>query len=257
MSIIQYEKKGKIAVFTINNPDSLGALTPQAISEFHDALVDFRDDDGLVVGILTGTGEKAFCAGVDIKQFLPWAQERSVKPWQVPGTLMRRLELWKPMIAACNGITYGGGLEMSLGCDIRICSENAKFALPEAGIGAFPGGGGSSRLARTIPRGKAFEMLFTAKPIDAQEAYRVGLVNYVVPLDQLMPKAMSLAETISQNSPVVLKAIKEAVTLGLGMSLEESLRFEEYFNRMVMATNDFEEGTAAFKEKRKPKFEGR
>jgi enoyl-CoA hydratase/carnithine racemase len=257
MAFIEYTKQSRIAIFTINNPKGLGALNVQAIDELHDALVDFREDKNLLVGILTGTGDKAFCAGVDINNFLPWARSVSDRPWLVPGTLMRRLELWKPVIAALNGITYGGGLEMALGCDIRIASENAKFAFPEAKIGVFIGGGGTQRLPRTIPRGIAMEMLLTGKPMDAKEAYRVGLVNAVVPLDQLMPTAIQMAETICSNGPLTVQAIKESVIRGTEMSLDDGLRLEEYFNRIIMNTKDFEEGISAFLEKRKPNYEGK
>jgi enoyl-CoA hydratase/carnithine racemase len=255
VSLIEYKKENKIAIFTINNPKALGALNVQAMNELHDALVSFRDDEDLCVGILTGTGEKAFSVGVDIGDFLPFAKKVADKMWLMPGTLMRRLELWKPMIAACNGLTYGGGFEMALGCDIRIASENAKFCMPEVTLGVFPGGGGTQRLPRIIPKGIALEMLLTGKPIDAKEAYRIGLVNRITPPDQLMNVAMKIAEDICQNGPVAVRAVKEAVLRGGDMSIEDGLRLEEYFSRIILQTNDCEEGIAAFFQKRKPNFQ--
>jgi len=257
MPIIKYEKDNRIAIFTIDNPKVLGALSVQAFNELHDALVDFRDDDNLLVGILTGTGDKIFSAGVDIKDFLPFIKRSATRPWIVPGSLMRRLELWKPVIAACNGLTYGGGLEMSLACDFRIASENAKFAMPEAKLGVFPGGGGTQRLPITIPRGLALEMLFTGKSIDAQEAYRIGLVNRVVPLEQLMPTVRQIALDICENGPLAVRAIKECVYKSIGMNIDEGLKLEEYFARVTVESDDFNEGTSAFIEKRKPQFKAK
>jgi enoyl-CoA hydratase/carnithine racemase len=257
MSIIEYEKEGHIAIFRINRPEALGALNVEGIKELHDTLVDFRDNDELLVGIITGTGDKAFSAGVDIKDFLPFIKRTTGKPWQVPGTVMRGLELWKPLIAACNGLTYGGGLELALSCDIRIASENARFGLPEVTLGVVPGGGGTQRLPRTIPRGIAAEMLFTGKSIDAQEAYRIGLVNKVVPIDMLMSTVKEIAESICQNGPLAVRAAKEAMIRGMSMSLEDGLRLEDSLTQFIVSSKDFSEGTQAFIEKRKPKFEGK
>lgn len=185
--MIEYQKEDRIIIITINRPEALGALTVRGHEELHDALVAFRDDDELLVGIITGTGDKAFCSGVDIKDMLPFIKKTAIKPWQQPTTIMRGLDLWKPLIAALNGLTLGGGLEIALACDIRIASDNAKFGFPEVRVGIFPGAGGTQRLPRLIPSGIAAEMIFTGKIIDAQEAYRIGLVNKVVPLDKLMP----------------------------------------------------------------------
>jgi enoyl-CoA hydratase/carnithine racemase len=245
MSIIEYWKEGHIAFFRINRPEALGALNVKGITELHDTLVDFRNDDELFVGIITGTGDKAFSAGVDIKDFLPFIKMTAGKPWQVPGTIMRGLE------------TYGGGLELALGCDIRIASENARFALPEVTLGVVPGGGGTQRLPRIIPRGIAAEMLFTGKSIDAQEAYRVGLVNKVVPIDRLMSTAKEIAESICKNGQLAVRAAKEAMMRGTSMSLEDGLRLEDSLTQFIVSTKDFSEGTQAFIEKRKPKFEGK
>jgi len=257
MAIVEYNKEGKIAIFTINRPEALGALNVEGMRQLHNALLDFRDDENLWVGIITGTGDKVFSAGVDVKDYLPFVKRTTDRPWQRPAGIMRGLDIWKPLIAACNGLTYGGGLEIALACDIVIASENATFALPEVRVGVCPGGGGTQRLPRTIPRRIAAEMLFTGKPIGAQEAYRIGLVNKVVPLDQLMPEAKKLAEAICEAAPVAVRVAKEAMMRGLSMSLENGLRLEDDFQTYIMSTKDFEEGITAFLEKRKPKFEGK
>jgi len=257
MAVVEYTKEGKIAVFTINRPEALGALNVEGMRQLHNALLDFRDDDNVWVGIITGTGEKVFSAGVDVKDYLPLVRRTSDKKWQRPAGIMRGLDLWKPIIAACNGLTIGGGLELSLACDMIIASENATFGLPEVRVGVCPGGGGTQRLPRTIPIRIAAEMLFTGKTIDAQEAYRIGLVNKVVPLDQLMAEAKKLAEAICEVAPLAVRTAKECMVRGLSMSLEDGLRLEDDFQTYIMSTKDFEEGMTAFREKRKPKYEGK
>jgi E-phenylitaconyl-CoA hydratase len=255
MAIIEYAKEGKIAIFTINRPETLGALNVEGMRQLHNALLDFRDDDELLVGIITGTGDKVFSAGVDIKDYLPFVKRTRDKPWQRPTGIIKGLEIWKPLIAACNGLTVGGGLELALACDMIIASDNATFGLPEAMVGVIPGGGGTQRLPRAIPIRLAAEMLFTGKTIDAQEGYRIGLVNKVVTINQLMAEARKLAETICKAAPLAVRVIKEAMMRGLSMSLEDGLRLEDESTRYIMSTRDFEEGITAFRDKRKPKFE--
>jgi enoyl-CoA hydratase/carnithine racemase len=257
MAIIEYAKEGKIAIFTINRPETLGALNVEGMRQLHNALLDFRDDDELLVGIITGTGDKVFSAGVDIKDYLPFVKRTTDKPWQRPTGIIKGLEIWKPLIAACNGLTVGGGLELALACDMIIASDNATFGLPEATVGVIPGGGGTQRLPRAIPIRLAAEMLFTGKTIDAQEGYRIGLVNKVVTIDQLMAEARKLAETICKAAPLAVRVVKEAMMRGLSMNLEDGLQLEDEFTRYIMSTRDFEEGITAFRDKRKPKFEGK
>jgi enoyl-CoA hydratase/carnithine racemase len=257
MAIIEYTREGEIALFTINRPEALGALNVEGMRQLQEALLDFRDDDRLLVGIITGTGDKAFSAGVDIKDYLPFIKSTTDKPWQRPTGIIRGLNIWKPLIAVCNGLAAGGGLELALACDIMIASENAAFGLPEVTVGLLPGGGGTQRLPRIIPRRIAAEMLFTGKTIDAQEAYRIGLVNKVVPSAELMSEARKLALAICRNAPLAVRAVKEAMVRGLSMSLEEGLQLEDDLIRYVMSTKDFEEGITAFGEKREPEFEGR
>lgn len=255
--MIDYQKENRIAVITINRPEALGAMTLRGFEELHAALADFRDDDKLLVAIITGSGQKAFCSGVDINDMLPFIKGTANKPWQQPTTMMRGLDLWKPLIAALNGLTLGGGLEIALGCDIRIASENARFGFPEVKLGMFPAGGGTQRLPRLVPAGIAAEMLFSGRTIDAQEAYRTGLVNRVVPLAQLMPAVKELAEAICETGPLAVRAAKEAMIRGMSLGLEDGLRLETTLTPAVVLSRDFEEGITAFMEKRKPQFEGR
>jgi enoyl-CoA hydratase/carnithine racemase len=257
MAIIEYSKEGKIGIFIINRPEARGALNVEGMRQLQNAFIDFRDDDELLVGIISGTGDEIFSSGVDIKEYLPFIKATRDEPWQRPTGIIRGMNIWKPLIAACNGLTLGGGLELALACDMIIASENATFGLPEVTVGLFPGGGGTQRLPRVVPRRIAAEMLFTGKTIDAREAYRIGLVNKIVPLTDLMGEAKKLALTICQNAPLAVKAAKEVMMRGLDLSLDDGLQLEDDFQNFIMSTEDFEGGIAAFREKRKYKFEGR
>ncbi|MFC1869880.1 enoyl-CoA hydratase/isomerase family protein [Chloroflexota bacterium] len=257
MADLDYTKEGKIAIFTINRPDALNALNLQVNRELHKAMKDFRDDDNLWVGIITGAGEKAFCAGADIKETLPFLKEHGQSMWSFPYTHTRGMDLWKPLIAAINGFCLGGGLEVALGCDIRIAGEKARLGLPEVTLGLIPGDGGTQRLPRAIPSCKAAELLLTGKIIDAQEAYRIGLVNIIVPPDQVMSTAKEWAETICKAGPLAVRAAKQAMIRGSEMPLEDGLRLEYMLNAYVTSTEDFAEGTTAFVEKRKPTYKAK
>jgi enoyl-CoA hydratase/carnithine racemase len=170
---------------------------------------------------------------------------------------MRGLDLWKPLIAAINGMALGGGLEIALACDIRIAAENARLGAPEVTLGIIPGWGATQKLPRVIPWAKAAEILLMGRPIDAQEAYRIGLVNKVVPLEKLMPTAKEWAETICQAAPLAVRAAKEAMIRGYSMTLEEGLRLENALIAYTFGTEDFIEGTRAFVEKRKPVYKAK
>jgi E-phenylitaconyl-CoA hydratase len=257
MAIIEYSKEGKVGTFIINRPEALGALTVDGMRQLQDALLAFRDDDEVLVGIISGTGDRVFSAGVDIKDYLSFIKRTTDKPWQRPTGIIRGLNIWKPLIAACNGLTIGGGLELALACDIILASENATFSLPEVKIGLIPGGGGTQRLPRAIPKRLATEMILTGKKIDAREAYRIGLVNKVVPLEDLMNEARNMAETICRNAPLAVKAAKEVIVRGLDLPLEAGLQLEDNFQTYLVSTDDFTEGMKAFEEKREYKFEGK
>ena len=254
---VDYKKEGQVAIFTINRPGALNALDMEAIHQLHKAMVDFRDDPELWVGIITGVGQKAFCAGADIKDAVPFIKSHRETPWAFPATPMRGLELWKPLIAAINGAALGGGLEIALSCDIRVASENARLGTPEVTIGVIPGWGGTQRLTRMVPWCKAAEILLAGKIIDAQEAYRIGLVNKVVPPNDLMAAAKKWAEDFCHTAPLATRAIKEAMVRGYSMPLEEGLRLEQSLLAYIMGTEDFEEGNRAFVGKRKPTFEAK
>lgn len=254
---IDYKKEGRVAIFTINRPEAMNAMNMETLQEFREAIIDFRDDPELWVGIVTGAGEKAFCGGADIKDTLPFMQKHTRDVWSFPASIMRGLELWKPLIAAINGMALGGGLELALACDIRIAAENARLGTPEVKLGLIPGWGGTQRLPRAIPKCKAAELLLMGKLIDAQEAYRIGLVNKVVPQAELMATAKEWAETICQAGPLAVRAAKEAMLRGCDMTLEDGLRLESSLVAYVMATEDFAEGTKAFVEKRKPNYKAK
>ncbi len=255
---IDYTKEGKIAIFTINRPEALNAMNVQATRELHEAMVDFRDDPGLWVGIITGAGDRAFCAGADIKDMLPFMKSNlDQRPWAMPDTPMRGLDMWKPLIAAINGVALGGGLEIALACDIRIASEKARLGVPEITLGLIPGWGGTQRLPRMIPRCKAAELLLMGRPIDAQEAYRIGLVNKIVPPEAVLPTAKEWAGIICQAGPLAVRASKEAMIRGSNMTLDDGLRLENALEAYVLSTEDFTEGTTAFVEKRKPNYKAK
>ena len=245
-----------MAVFRINRPEARNVLDMQANREFSEAMTDFRDDPDLWVGIVTGVGDKAFCSGADIKDVPPFKKEHPERE-AMPRTPWRGLEIWKPLIAAVNGLALGGGLEVALGCDIRIASENAKLGFPEVRIGIVPGAGGVYRVTRALPWYKAAEILFTGKIIDAQEAYRIGLVNQVIALSDLMLAAKEWAQTICESAPLAVRAIKEVMFRSSNATLEEGLRLEWSANRYLMRTEDSEEEHRAFSEKRKPVFKGK
>jgi enoyl-CoA hydratase len=232
-------------------------MDPDTLREMGQALEDFRGDEGCWVGIVTGSGERAFCAGADIKKTLPFLKECRDKPQQMPPTLWRGFELWKPMIAAVNGMALGGGLELALACDLRLAAENASFGAPEVKLGLIPGWGGTQRLPRSIPVARAAELLFTGQAIDAQEAYRLGLVNRVVPLKELMVATREWADRLCEVGPLGLRAAKEAMLRGMSMPLEEGLRLELKLFEDLLFTEDVDEGIDAFMNKRKPDFKAR
>jgi enoyl-CoA hydratase/carnithine racemase len=254
---IDYAKEGRIATFTINRPEAMNAMNMEGIRELLEAMTDFRDDPELWVGIITGAGERAFCGGADIKDTLSFMKEHRGKEGAFPPTIMRGFELWKPLIAAINGLAVGGGLEIAMACDIRIASETARLGTPEVTLGLMPGWGGTQRLPRMVPWCKAAEILLTGRVIDAQEAYRIGLVNKVVPQAEVMTTAKEWAQAICQAAPLAVRAAKEAMVKGYSLSLEDGLRLENSLIDYLLGTEDFTEGTTAFVEKRKPNYKAK
>lgn len=247
---VDYKKEGRIAIFTINRPEAMNAQNAQFHRELNEAFIDFRDDPNVWVGIIHGAGDKAFSAGADIKEF------RTISNEQRPGRL-RAEQIWKPFIAAIHGYCLGGGLELAMECDLRIAAENALLGYPEVTIGFFPGSRCTLRLPRYITRTYVMELMLMGQQIDAHEAYRMGLVNKVVPLDQLMLTAREWAEIICKAGPLGVSAAKEMIIMGYDMTMEEGVKLEQKLLGHVRSSEDFMEGARAFAEKRKPVFKGR
>lgn len=257
MAAFEFEVQGHIAVMKINRPDAMNALNAEVREGMAAGFDRLANDDDLRVGILVGEGGRAFSAGADLKEMSAGGFGGS--PWtpRAP-SIMGTMEVWKPLIAAIDGFCLGGGLELSLACDLRIATEASSFGLPEVARGIIPGGGGTQRITRTVPFGIALELLMTAKRIDAEEALRIGILNRVVPTrDELMPAAMELAEQIGQNAPLAVQAVKEAAYRGRQTTLAEGLRIESFESGLLGATADAKEGPLAFAEKRAPKWTGK
>lgn len=257
---INYAKKGKMAIFTINRPEVMNAIDPEARQELHNAVVDFSNNSELWVGIITGAGDKAFCAGNDLRSTSAGAEGQESSASDAPTAFLSTphiVETWKPVIAAINGYCLGAGLEIALTCDIRIAAEHARFGMPEVTRGFIGLGGGPLKLPRLLHWCHAAEILLTGKHLDAQEAYRMGLVNKVVTLDELMPTAMEWAETICQAAPLAVRAIKEVMTRGYSMTLEDGQQLVTSFWNYLRSTEDYTEGRKAFFERRKPEWKAR
>jgi E-phenylitaconyl-CoA hydratase len=253
---VDYSKDGKIAFFVMNRPQVMNALDISALKEFHDALIDFQNDPNIWAGIVTGAGEKAFCTGIDIRSSLSMNQyQENSQP--LPLTLMRGLNVTKPLVAAINGLAIGGGLEIVLTCDIRIAAENATFGSPEVTLGLIPAWGGTQRLPRQIPWCQAAELLLTGRSVDAREALRIGLINRVVPKDQLSSVAREWAQVLCNAAPLAVRAAKEAMLGSIRLPLDEGLEMEDALETYLKGTEDFCEGIRAFTEKRKPFYQAR
>lgn len=250
---VLFEKKNHIAYVTINRPERLNACDFEAYARLAEIWTQFRDDADLRVAILTGSGERAFSAGSDVKS--NYVEARGADPASSPFPIM--LNLQKPIIAAINGHANGGGLEQALACDIRVAAEHAQFGLGEVRLGWLPGGGGTQRLPRLIPLGRALEMLYTGNRIDASEALRVGLVDHVVPMSQLMAKCESIATEICKSAPLAVQRIKRVALEGLDRPLTEGLKLEREGYRWLVGTDDAREGALAFAEKRPPDWKGK
>jgi len=272
MPPIIYEKKGRIAFLTINRPERRNALNFEAFGMLANAWLDFRDDDDLWVAIITGAGDKAFCSGGDLKEFIPMVTENVGELASSGGTetlgqdfpanaaliaVLREVDLYKPVIAAVNGACRAGGMEMLQGTDLRIASDRATFAISEPRLGLFPGGGSTVKLPRQIPFCQAMEVLLTAEPMSAQQAREFGIVNEVVAPDQLMPAATRYAELVCKNGPLAVRKVKESVLKGLELPLKDALEQELGFAAEVFSTEDAMEGIRSFQEKRKPAWKGR
>jgi enoyl-CoA hydratase len=252
------EKKDNIAYVTVNRPKVLNALNVKTVLELTDAFQTLAGDNDVQAVILTGSGEKAFVAGADITEFLELSADGARDYSRRGQKLFSMIErLGKPVIAAVNGFALGGGCELAMACTYRIASEKAKLGQPEVSLGLIPGFGGTQRLPRLVGKGRAMEMILTGNPIDAATAERFGLVNRVVPQENLIEVCEKAAKTIAKRGPLAVKYCLEAVDSGLNMSLDDGLVLEADLFGLIFASDDCREGTAAFVEKRKPDFKGK
>lgn len=261
---IRFEREGAVAMLTIDRPEVHNALDFATSDALVDAWIRFRDDDELRVAILTGAGERAFCAGADLRSVGEFYRtltpaQRLRRSEQVPGLggITKNLAIDKPIVAAVNGHCLAGGLELALACDLRIASDNASFGLPEVTRAMMPGAGGTQRLPRLVGPERALDLILTGRRIDASEAQRIGLVTRVVPLAELRAEALAVAQAIAANGPLAVRAAKAAVWRGLDLPLEDGLRLEQLLAEPVRQSEDAQEGPRAFLEKRAPEWKGR
>ncbi|HET8649590.1 MAG TPA: enoyl-CoA hydratase-related protein [Gemmatimonadales bacterium] len=257
-STLLFDLADGIARVTVNRPDKLNALNATVIAELDAAVTQIIDDDAIRGVIVTGAGPKAFVAGADIGEIAAQNPAEGKARSLAGQGMMRRLErCGKPVIAAINGFALGGGCELAMACHIRIASESARFGQPEVKLGIGPGYGGTVRLPRLVGRGRALELLLTGAMIDAQEAWRIGLVNRVVAADQLIPESEAMMRTILANGPLAVRIVLEAVDAALEMNLDDALLLEANHFGLLSSTEDMREGTGAFLAKRPPNFQGR
>lgn len=254
MEFIKYQVKNHIAVLTIDRPKALNALSAAVLAELNEAIDGINLDDARVL-IITGGGEKSFVAGADIGEMKDMNAEQGEAHGKLGNDIFRKIEMLPiPVIAAINGFALGGGNELAMSCDIRLCSENALFGQPEVGLGITPGFGGTQRLPRVIgSMSKAKELIYIGGNIKADEAYRIGLVSAVYPLEELMPQALKMAGKIAANAPFAVRACKKAIDDGLNTTIDEAIVIEEKAFGSCFATEDQVEGMTAFMEKRKEK----
>lgn len=252
-----FELRDAVATVTINRPDKLNALNAAVIAELGEVARTIESDPAIGGVILTGSGTKAFVAGADIGEIAAQGpidgKARALEGQRVFRSLER---CGKPVVAAVNGFALGGGCELAMACHLRVASEQARFGQPEVKLGLGPGYGGTVRLPRLVGRGRALELLLTGQMIDAQEAYRIGLVNRVVPADRLLDESERILRSILENGPLAVRACLEAVDTGLDVGADEALLLEATLFGLLSGTADMREGTAAFLEKRKPGFKG-
>ncbi len=263
-----FERRGHVALVTLNRPEARNALSPELAVRLARAWTEVRDDDAIRVAVVTGAGGKAFCAGADLGRLIPlstgarepedeWDHAIRKDPRLTDTALLRGFDTVKPVIAAVDGFAIAGGMEMMLGTDLRVASEDARFGLQEVKWGLYPAGGSTARLPRQIPWAMAMEILLTGGLIDARRALELGLVNRVVPKAEVLSTALALAETIAENGPVAVREIRRGARACIGLPEEQALATEARIALGVFRTQDAREGPRAFMEKRKPRFEGR
>jgi len=260
MPALDYQKRGKIAYITLNRPEARNAMNAEMWEGLVKAWADVGEDPNIWVAIVTGAGDKAFSSGQDLKEVVEWMKlppdKRPAQPLPEVNP-MRGMTVWKPFIAAINGVCTGGGLELAMACDLRIAADTARLGLAETKQGVIPANSGTQKLIRLVPFGKALEMLITGDFVDAQEALRIGLVNKVVPAADVLKEADSLANHICENGPMAVRAVKELAYKGIEVSLAEGLRLEIEVSKRLALTEDSQEGARAFAEKRRPNWQGK
>jgi enoyl-CoA hydratase len=255
---VLYEVKGAIAYVTVNRPKVLNALNTRTWADLRAAFEQAREDLAVRGVILTGAGDKAFIAGADISELAHLTAVEAQHSSRFGQEVLDLVEnLGKPVIAAINGFALGGGCETAMACTIRLASEKARFGQPEVALGLLPGGGGTQRLPRLVGKGRALQLILSGETISAQEAYRIGLVNELVPAEQLIARAEAILQKIFTNAPIAVAYSLEAVNKGLDTSQAEGLALEASFFGLCAGTEDKKEGTAAFLAKRAPQFQGR
>lgn len=252
------EKEGKLAIVTINRPKALNALNSETLKELDSAITNIEDDNNIYCVIIKGAGEKSFVAGADIAEMKDLDAKGGEEFGFLGNKVFRKIEsLNKPVIAAISGFALGGGCELAMACDIRIASEKAKFAQPEAGLGITPGFGGTQRLPRIVGLGKAKEMIYTCAMIKADEALRIGLVNKVVPLENLMDEAKKMADIICANAPIAVRQCKDAINRGMQVDIDRAIEIEANDFGQCFDSEDQLEGMTAFLERREKNFKNK
>ena len=253
---VDYEVRGHIATITLNRPEAMNALDPETTATLDGLWRKIREDDQVRVVVVTGAGDRAFCAGADLKKTMPPAESFAQLTFGKDAGGGKRLTTDKPIIAAINGLALGGGLELAMTCDLRIAVDSARLGLTEVRIGSIPGAGGTQRLPRLVGLTNALMMLMTAEPISADEALRIGLVNRIVPRERLMDEVYAIAEQIAGNAPLAVRAVKRLAHQGLNTTLEAGLEAERFTMGVLRDSKDRIEGRRAFQEKRKPVYRG-
>lgn len=254
---IDLDIQERVAIVTINRPERLNALDHDHYAGLSNAWIEIRDNPDIWAAVVTGAGDRAFCAGADLKEFIPKPPMAS-EMWltQKDQLLNRGLEVWKPIVAAVNGWCLGGGMTLLFATDIRLASPDAKFGLPEVKRGIIAGNGGTQRALSHLPYPIAMELLLTGDSIDAETALKWGLINQIIEKDQLLERAVACAQRIAANAPLATQATKELALRSRDVDLQTGLRIEQMFNRFLMSTRDAAEGAAAFAQKRPADFVG-
>ena len=253
---VDFKVDGHVAYITLNRPEAMNSLDPESLYKLKDIWNEVRTNRDIWVSVLTGTGDKSFSTGTDMKKTPPPTECMAATYLNEGMPIVQYMKMWKPIIAAINGYAVGGGLEMALACDLRIASRNAKFGLTEVKVASLAGLNGTQCLPRAIPQAVAMKMLLTGEMIDAEEALRVGLISDIVERDQLGELAKKYADKIASNAPLSVKAAKQAAVVGLDLPLDHALLFSNLLWGVLRDTEDRKEGFRAFGEKRPPEFTG-